>query len=136
LYQRGEGPVDPWPFLFQPGSDVPPVTLAAEQLSGWVVVRDSGVRIRRTPGTRSTIIEEVSSGTPLRVMAGTGEWLRIRLPDGQEGFILGRLTQPAEQPLRTATAGRTEPLTSYPLTGSSVIGAVGSGDGLEVLAQY
>jgi peptidoglycan LD-endopeptidase LytH len=108
LYQRGEGPVDPWYFLLQPPPSAPPSVVAAADLPDWVAPREDGIRLRTTPNPRAGIVAELAQGEALQVMAGAGEWLRVRLPDGRGGFILGRLTTPvegAEGAVRTASLG-------------------------------
>lgn len=136
LYQRGEGPVDPWYFLLQPESGPPVLALDPDRLDGWVRVRERGIRIRTTPSTRADVVDEVPEGLPLMVMAGSGEWLRVRLPDGRGGFILGRLTEAMDEPLRTARARAPEPLRGLALPQAPVVGALNAGDGLEVLGRF
>lgn len=136
LYQRGEGPVDPWYFLLQPETEPPLLALDPELLDGWVRVRERGIRIRTTPSNRSEVVDEVAEGLPLMVMAGSGEWLRVRLPDGRGGFILGRLTEPLEEPIRTARATATQPLRELALPQAPVIGALDAGEGLEVMGSF
>lgn len=136
LYQRGEGPLDPWFFLLQPETEPPTLALDTGLLEGWVRVREQGIRIRNTPDTRSEVVDEVPQGMPLRVLAGSGEWLRVRLPDGRGGFILGRLTQPADEPLRTARTLRAEPLRGLALPQSPVVGALDAGDAIEVMGSF
>lgn len=136
LYQRGEGPVDPWYFLLQPDSEPPVLAVDPALLEGWVRVRERGIRIRTTPSTRSEVVDEVPEGMPLMVVAGSGEWLRVRLPDGRGGFILGRLTEAVDQPLRTARAAAPEPLRGLALPQAPVVGALDRGDGVEVLGSF
>jgi peptidoglycan LD-endopeptidase LytH len=136
LYQRGEGPVDPWFFLLQPEGEAPVLALADEALRGWVRTRDAGIRIRNTPTTRGEVVEEVAVGTPLEVMAGVGEWMRVRLPDGRGGFILGRLTEPAGASPGSVRAGDAQPLRSLALPHAPVVGALDPGEGVEVLGSF
>jgi peptidoglycan LD-endopeptidase LytH len=136
LYQRGEGPVDPWFFLLQPEGEAPVLALEAGALRGWVKTRDAGIRIRSTPTTRGEVVAEVAVGTPLEVMAGVGAWMRVRLPDGRGGFILGRLTEPAGTSLRSVRPGDTQPLRSLALPHAPVVGALDPGEGVEVLGSF
>lgn len=136
LYQRGEGPVDPWFFLFQPPSHTPVLAVAPERLRGWARVREDGIRIRAVPSTRGEVVDEVASGTPLRVLAGAGEWLRVRLPDRRDGYILARLTEDAARPIRTARAGSIDLVRSHPADGAPAVDRLAPGDGVEILGHY
>jgi len=137
LYQRGEGPVDPWFFLLQPGGEAPALALEEEALRGWVRTRNDGIRIRSTPTLQGAVVDAVAVGTPLEVMAGAGEWMRVRLPDGRGGFILGRLTRPARDPLTSVRAGDDAgPLRSLALPHAPVVGALDPGDGVDVLGSF
>lgn len=99
LYRRGEGPLDPWYFLYRPSSRVSDPVVEEERLAGWARARNGGTRVRGAPDLGAEVVEEITAETPLRVMAGVGEWLRIRLPDGRNGYVLARLTEAARAPL-------------------------------------
>jgi peptidoglycan LD-endopeptidase LytH len=136
LYQRGEGPVDPWFFLFQPPSTPPVLALPPERLRGWARVREDGIRIRALPSVGAEVVEEVAAGTPLRVLAGGGEWLRVRLPDRRDGYILARLTEDAGRPLRTAEAAVVDTVRSLPLPWAPAVDRLSPGDDVEILGHY
>lgn len=136
LYQQGEGPVDPWFFLLQPGAAPPTLAVAPERLRGWARVREEGIRIRSLPSTRAEVVDEVGAGTPLQVLAGSGEWLRIRLPDRRDGYILARLTEDTGRPLGVATADSAQLLRTLPHPAAPAVDRLAPGDGVEVLGRY
>ena len=104
LYRRGEGPVDPWPFLRQPRGTLAEMTADLDRLGSWVRIRDEGIRLRTAPGLGSDVVRELGRDTQLRVFGGSGEWYRVRLADGAVGYVVARLTEPAERPAETRTA--------------------------------
>lgn len=136
LYRRGEGPVDPWHFLFQPPPTPPVLAVAPERLRGWARVRDDGIRIRAVPSLRGDVVDEVRAGTPLQVLAGGGEWLRVRLPDRRDGYILARLTEGVDLPLRTALAEGGGLLRALPGLDAPAVDRVSPGEGVEVLGGF
>ncbi len=52
-----------------------------------VYVRWPAVSLREGPGTNYKAVAEVKKGTPLAVLEDKGQWLRVGLEDGQEGWI-------------------------------------------------
>lgn len=92
VYYRGEGPVDPMPFLRPPEREAPAVTAVRDALGDWVEVRNPGLRLREAPSLRGSVVDEVDPGLPLRVLAANADWYRVRLPDGRDGYVAARLT--------------------------------------------
>jgi curli biogenesis system outer membrane secretion channel CsgG len=75
----------------QPPSSVtastqPEATAPASETS-MVYVKWPTVSLREGPGTNFKAIVEVKKGTPLAILEDNGQWLRVGLEDGQEGWI-------------------------------------------------
>ena len=96
IYRRGEGPLDPYPFLTSPRTQFAERTADVALLGARVQPRDDGIRVRAGPGTREDILGELGPDTQLRVLGASGEWLRVRMPGGGNGYIAARLTEPVE----------------------------------------
>ena len=94
LYRRGEGAVDPFPFIDPVRATAPELVVDTERLGQWNRVRNAGVRLRAAPGARGDVVRELDRHTPLRVLAGSGSFFRARLPDGTTGYVAARLTEP------------------------------------------
>ena len=92
LYQRG--PIDPYPFIDPPRRALPEMTADLTLLGDRVNPGNDGVRLRVAPGLRGSVITELDAATPLRVMGASGDWFRVRLPDGTNGYVAARLMQP------------------------------------------
>lgn len=97
VYYRGEGPVDPMPFLRPPATRPPDVTATRDALGDWVEVRNPGLRLRDAPSLHGPVVGEVDPGLPLRVLAANADWYRVRLPDGRDGYVAARLTTGMER---------------------------------------
>jgi curli biogenesis system outer membrane secretion channel CsgG len=52
-----------------------------------VYVKWKTVSLREGPGTNFKSITEVKKGTALEIIEDKGQWIRVRLEDGQEGWI-------------------------------------------------
>ncbi len=99
IYQRGQGPTDPAPFIIQPVGDVTPLSVDPDQLGRWVRVRAGGVRLRNAPSSTGDVLRELEDQVPVRALGGSGNWLRVRLPDGGTGWVAGSRIEPIETPL-------------------------------------
>lgn len=98
LYVRGEGPVDPWDFLDAPGTRPRPLQVDPEGFLTWARLRDLQTDFRKGPGQPASPLE-LDPGA-VRIVAGSGAWYRVRLADGQEGYIAGdRLDLIPRQPV-------------------------------------
>ncbi|NJD18472.1 MAG: hypothetical protein FIA95_04220, partial [Gemmatimonadetes bacterium] len=104
LYRRGEGPVDPAPFLRRPRGTLEALTADLGRLGGWVRPLEGETALRSAPDPASPVLAEVGHQDPLRVWAGSGSWYRVRLAGGHEGYLPARLTEPAERPAETRSA--------------------------------
>lgn len=76
----------------------PPVSPAAPQpdpVSNTVAVTGSVVNIRRQPTMDAPVAAKVYGGERLAVTGQQGDWLQVRLADGNTGWIAAWLTEPA-----------------------------------------
>ncbi|MFQ5537510.1 MAG: peptidoglycan DD-metalloendopeptidase family protein [Gemmatimonadota bacterium] len=102
LYRRGEGPVDPTPFIRRPRGRVALKPRGGDHLGAWVRVREEGIRLRAGPSRRTAVLKELDPATPVRVLGGAGPWFRVALSDGLQGYVAARLTE--EAPAATGAA--------------------------------
>ena len=102
IYRRGFGPMDPMPFV-RPVATEPPAPFPAEPgVTRRVATED--LRLRAAPDLEAPEVDRLAAEAPIRVLAVTGDWLRVELPDGRRGFVAARLTEPAV-PARAAGVG-------------------------------
>jgi len=95
LYFRGEGPQDPWDYLYRPPGSMESVQVALEGLGRRARVRGDEIHLRDRPDGSAYVLEDLPRDTALRVTGGVGRWYRVRLPDGTGGFVAGDLALPA-----------------------------------------
>jgi len=103
VYARGEGPVDPWYFVYRPKATLPRLTADTTRLGAWLRTPMAGAVLRSRPEMRDTTARELAAYLPVRVIAALGEWYRVRLPDGQSGFVQAKLLESLGRPLKVTT---------------------------------
>jgi hypothetical protein len=136
IYRSGEGPVDPVPFLAPPPGALAELTADLGRLGQWVRLVDDAIRLRAAPGDRSGIVRELPRHTALRVLGGSGEYFRVRLPDGSAGYVASRLTEPVDLPVGTQLALSGERVRVRPEQSAPLVAAIGADAELPVLGRY
>jgi len=136
IYRRGEGAVDPAPFLRRPRGSLSAPTADMSALGTWRRTGNGEIRLRVAPGSRAAVVRELDRYTPVRLLAGSGDWYRVRLPDGTSGYLAARLTEPLDRPLETRTAAVRSPLLRGPAADAAVVSEVDAGLELPVLGHY
>lgn len=91
VYRRGEGPFDPYPFLDPPRGTLQELTADLALLGSRVQPGNDGIRLRASPAIRGDVVMELDTAATLRVLGASGEWFRVRLPDGGYGYVAARL---------------------------------------------
>lgn len=136
VYRRGEGPVDPSPFLRTTSGRMADMTADLDQLGSWVRLRNDGIRLRAAPSARSNVLREMLQYTPLRVLAGSGGYYRVRLPDGAHGYVAARLTESAGHPVSSQVVASGESVRARPATNAPVMAQLAAGTEVPVLGRF
>jgi hypothetical protein len=147
IYRRGEGAIDPYPFVDtrQPR----PETLGADStLVGRVLRTATASTLRGGPASGFAGLWAVPARTTVIADgAASGGWLRVRFPDGKEGYLPAAAVESSDAPfgrerLAVATALRVRPERSAPPIGlldpgteAAVLGRFGAFALVEVEGQ-
>jgi murein DD-endopeptidase MepM/ murein hydrolase activator NlpD len=134
IYQRG--PVDPYPFVYYPRGSIPILDIDTTLLGRWTRVTRDGVELRPTVDSDATVIAELPEHTAMRVLAGTGSLLRVRLPDGRSGFIAARFAEPTTRPIREARLAAGAPLRVSPDPASVLVDRLDQAEDVDVLGRF
>ncbi|WP_051688031.1 N-acetylmuramoyl-L-alanine amidase [Desulfofalx alkaliphila] len=59
----------------------------------YVVLTGDGVNVRSGPGTGHSIVETVNRGERLNRLAEEGQWYKVQLPNGKEGWVANWLAK-------------------------------------------
>ncbi len=97
VYAQGEGPIDPMPFIRDPGGPLPPLPATLGGVGEWGRTISDGARVRSRPTTSSTTVAELPQNASLEIVAAVGDWRRVRLPDGRRGFVSASLVEGIEE---------------------------------------
>lgn len=136
IYRRGEGPVDPDPFLRPTPGALDALTADLTLLGAWVRLRDDGTRLQAAPGVDGPVVRELEGLTPVRVLAGSGDYFRVRLPDGGMGYVAARFTEPADEPVTAQVVADADAVHARPTAGAPVMSRLQRGTEVPVLGRF
>ena len=136
IYRSGRGAMDPMPFLEPPRGRLSELTADMEQLGDWVRLTSEGVRLRAAPGTQSPVIGDLPRYTTVRVLGGSGDYFRVKLPAGEKGYVAARLTEPVNDPISSQIASSGETLRIRPNQSAPPIARLSSQAELAVYGRY
>lgn len=134
IYSRG--PTDPHWSLYTPPGELAPLEAPAQLLGGWARADRDGTRLRARPSTGAEILQELPLHTVLAVVARTGAWYRIRLPDGSGGFVVADLARDVEEEVDEEITSEPVDLLRGPHPGALRMKTVGNGTRLGVLGRF
>jgi peptidoglycan LD-endopeptidase LytH len=135
IYRRGEGAVDPYPFVYEIPDTIPTLTADTSALGSWVRVRTSTAVLRARPLDTATVVATLERWMPARLLGATGSWQRIELSDGLAGFVPAGRTEPAATPLRRERADSALALGDGPDAAAVIIDTVPPGGAVDILGQ-
>lgn len=136
IYSRGEGPIDPLPFVYHPRRTLPALAVDTSVLGRWLRgVRDD-VRLRASPDDDAPVIAELPRLTALRVVGASGSWYRVLLPDGTPGFVAASVAQTASSPVARNTAPRALALQELPHPRAVVVDSIAQGESVDVYGRF
>jgi murein DD-endopeptidase MepM/ murein hydrolase activator NlpD len=134
IYRRGEGPVNPYPFVYRSTARPLAITADTSELDQLARARAT-TPLLASPEARAPSLTTVASATPLRIDAAAGAFFQVRLPDGTAGYVAARRVESTRRAL-----GRTEVATGTPLrdrpTASAAVIAQAPGGTLPVIGEY
>jgi len=90
IYRRGEGPVDPYPFVRIITEEPPRLAVDTSRLgaAGRTIATTSVLRV--SPGARGDTVRRVARHTRVQVVGASGSWYRVQLEDGVSGYLAAR----------------------------------------------
>ena len=134
VYRRGEGPVDPYPFIYR--SSARPATITADTFELGRLARSRGkATVLASPDSRSVTLTTVPEATPLQVDGASATWFRVRLPDGTAGFIASRLVESTRRAVGRTDVATGTPLRDRPAEDAAII-ATAPGGALPVIGEF
>ena len=136
LYRTGEGPIDPVPFLVPPRGTLAELTVDLQQLGDWVRLQDDGARLRAAPDDDAAVVRDLEQFTAVRVLAGSGDYFRVRLPDGAHGYVAARQTEPVDEPVASQLAMSGQRVRQRPEAEAPLVAMLDAVTELPVFGRY
>ena len=136
IYQRGEGPVDPFPFVQHSRATPSQVLADVDDLGDWVRTSAPTVTLRAAPAEGAPALARLPRHTVLRLESASGSWYRARLPDGSVGWFSARLVERAERPVRTERRPAVVTVRERPGSASPAMESVAAGTVVPVLGRF
>ena len=127
IYTRN-GAIDPWPFI-NVNTAKPKVVNADTSLLG----RTAKITAQKMQ-VNGKLELALDAGSHLQVLAASADRLRVRLPDGTEGFV--RAAAVSDKPVRTEKLKQVTALLSAPVTGAPVKKELAGGSSVQVLSTW
>lgn len=87
-----------------------------------VVETTTGLNVRSGPGTDRAVVTQAAPGTRLPVTGGSGEWVRVKLATGQEGWVAGWYVRVESTPVNPAPVSPAVPADATVPTGAPPAG--------------
>jgi murein DD-endopeptidase MepM/ murein hydrolase activator NlpD/SH3-like domain-containing protein len=134
VYRRGQGPIDPFPFVYRSMARPAAVTADTAEL-GRLARSRARVAMVAAPAPRAATIADVAAATPLQIDGAVASWFRVRLPDGTAGYIPSRLVESIDRPVRRTAVATGTPLRDRPAPDAAVI-AMAQGGALPVVGEF
>ncbi len=109
FYRRPQGAIDPTPMLGSREFSERPE--AYSDALGYAVTTAPLLNVRRGPSAQATRITALESGHVVKVLAVSGEWMRVAFADAEKGWIHSRYQNPLLE--RVETIKTEEPAMVY-----------------------
>ena len=137
IYRRGEGPLDPWWFVNRLRGASNRLTADTTRIGEWVRTDEASAFLLTGPHEAPSTTP-LPRHTPAQVIAATGRWYRIRLPDGSTGFIAAAAVEPASTVIASETINNSTAVLTRPSGSESeeAFTTLRPGESLEILARY
>jgi SH3-like domain-containing protein len=105
-------------------------------LGGWARVTAAEAVMRAGPSAAAAEVQRLERHAPLRLLAGAGDWYRVRLPDGRTGYVSAGRSEAAVEPLRRHRVAAASTLRHAPSAAGVAMAELAAGTEVEVLAEF
>ena len=134
IYARGEGAVDPLPFLNTPLQDPAPITADLEMLHYPARVRSKNAELRLSTDRKAASIVKLPQHTYVPIIAASGDRFRVR-HGSLTGYVNAKDVVPIEKPLRSITLDTDQRLMDAAQVDAAPIKFLQKGEEVELLAE-
>ncbi len=136
IYRRGQGPVDPLPFIDTRRGEPPEITADTSLFGARLRIARAQVVMRPSPRANGDSTRAVPRSAVVTVLGAAGSWLRVRLPGGEAGFVAANAVQRLAQPITVLSREAGVVLRERPNPAAAIVDSLGSRARLSVLGRY
>jgi murein DD-endopeptidase MepM/ murein hydrolase activator NlpD len=136
IYRRGQGPVDPLPFIDTRRGTPVDITADTSLIGARVRVARGQTVMRRSPQATGDSTRALPRSAVAMVLGAAGSWLRIRLPGGEAGFVTASAVQRVGAPVTVVSWPSGAVLRERPSPGAVIVDSLGTAARLSVLGRY
>src|SRR5687767_12037001 len=136
IYRRGQGPVDPLPFIDTRRGEPPEITADTSPFGARLRIARAQVVMRPSPRANGDSTRAVPRAAVVTVLGAAGSWLRVRLPGGEAGFVAANAVQRLAQPITVLSREAGVVLRERPNPAAAIVDSLGSRARLSVLGRY
>jgi hypothetical protein len=105
IYRRGEGPIDPYPFVRLITAQAAVLAADTSKLGALGVTTAQRTALLVTPSADGDTVRHLSRNTNVQIVGAVGRWYRVQLEDGVAGYVMARGVGQAQRPVEATTAG-------------------------------
>ena len=134
VYRRGEGPLDPYPFVYRSAAK-PGAILADTSELGELARSRANAPIVASIEADAQTLTTLAAATPLQIDGAIGSWFRVRLPDGTAGYVASRFVERGGRAVGRTVVANGTPLRDRPDADAAVI-EMAAGGTLPVLGEF
>ena len=136
IYRRGEGPLDPFPFLYRPPGE--PARFGADtgRIGDLARVVHRAATVRASADPDAVSLGVLPRHSVLRVEGVSGAWYRVRLPDTTLGYVVASALADVESVVRRERAARAALVRDQPVAGGAVVDSLSPGAEVTVLGRF
>lgn len=136
IYRRGQGPVDPLPFIDTRRGTPADITADTALFGARVRVARAQAVLRTSPRAEGDSSRTVARTAVLTVLGAAGNWLRVRLPGGEAGFVTATAVQRLETPITVVSREAGVVLRERPSPAAVIVDSLDNRARLSVLGRY
>jgi murein DD-endopeptidase MepM/ murein hydrolase activator NlpD len=127
------GAIDPLPFIDTRRKETPPITAPLAHRGQWLRTTEKTTLAKQLGNNKSDTVQ-LNRGIAVFANAVTDSYVKVALPDGNEGFVSYRSV--TTNPLASETAASTQRILNEPIPIAPAIATVESNDEYEVIGNY
>jgi murein DD-endopeptidase MepM/ murein hydrolase activator NlpD len=137
VYARGEGPIDPHPFLHQPRREPPYLRVQRERIGSWGRTGGKTTSLFPRPHQQGVPpLVELPPRTPLRLRGGAGSSYRVELPNGVIGYVSAASVEAVDSAIESVSIATITPVRARPAADSAIVRRLDAGEKVDVLARF